>query len=154
MKITLSYAEILFDLQTKNREEVRSIQDPRAKYFAEAGSEKMSDIVRCIHEASLQVRSLCARFINHQRVEDASNIIEPKETDVIDFDFSERRALGKGPVLAQTLHSLIVNHALSKFYNNVQQPDLASKRAQLAADDTKLLNKLLYEKLEPVYPRQ
>lgn len=153
MTISILYSNVLSDLRGKNREEVRSIDDPKARYFAEAGSEKSYEIARCIQEAMSQAKSLFVRFAKVETQQDTSTSNEVSEEDMaIVLNISDRRGNGKADVLTNTFHSLIVNHALSKYYNTVQLPDLAAKRAALATEDVKLLNKLLYEKLPPVYP--
>ena len=142
--ITITFDEVLSDLKSINKEEVRSIGDPKARYFAEAGTEKLQDITRCIREAMSQAVSPFARFLTV----DFGN----GTTITISLTVSDRRIEGKQQAVEDTFHSLIVNHAMSKYYNDVQLPDLATKRASLAAEDVKLLSKLLYEKHAPVYP--
>lgn len=154
MNITIVYSEVLFDLQNKNREEVRSIQEPQARYQAEAGSNKTDEVRRCLQEAFSQVESMYVRFINSSSDNDASNVLEEGDDRSLVFEVSDRRASGKSQVIADTIHSLIVNHALQKFYNTVQQPELAAKRNSLAEADASMLNKLLYEKLPPIYPSE
>lgn len=149
-KITITFNEILFDLQNKNREEVRSISDSQARYFAEAGSEKSYELTRSINEAFSQVSSMYLRFVKNATQLEATDVLNGAEDLMIEFEISERRSKGKIQPITDTLHSLIVNHALTKFYNDIQQPELAAKRAQQTAEDAKLLNKLLFEKLPPL----
>lgn len=149
--ITISYSEVLFDLRNKNKEEVRFIQEPQARYLAEARTDKSDEVSRCIKEAFSQVASLYVRFVKNDFDADATDDLGSIEDLSLVLELSERRSYGKAQVIADTIHSLVVNHALSKFYNTIQQPDLAAKRAALAMEDTKLLNKLFFEKLPPEY---
>lgn len=153
MSITIKYSEVLFDLQNKNREEVRGIEDPQTRYLSEAGSDKMDEVTRCIQEALANVATMFLRFIPTKENEGASNVLRNPDDVLLVFEISERRGAGKDRMIAEILHSLIVNLSLSKFYNTVNQIELAAKRDALAASDIAVINKLLYEKLPPVYPR-
>ena len=152
MTITIKYSEVLFDLQNKNKEEVRSIEEPQARYLAEAGSDKIDEVARCIQEAITNVTAMFLRFISAKENEGASDMLRNPDNVLLEFNVSERRGAGKDEMIADALHSLIVNLSLSKFYSTINQTELAAKRDTLAASDTAVINKLLYEKLPPVYP--
>lgn len=152
MAITIKYSEVLFDLQNKNREEVRSIEEPQARYLAEAGSDKIDEVARCIQEAITNVTAMFLRFTSAKENEGASDMLRNPDNVLLEFNVSERRGAGKDEMIADALHSLIVNLSLSKFYSTINQTELMAKRDKLAKSDAAVLNKLLYEKLPPVYP--
>lgn len=152
MIVTINYSEVLFDLQNKNREEVRGIEAPQARYLAEAGSDKTDEVARCIQEAVSNVEVMLQRFLKRRELENASDLLRNPDDILFEFEVSERRGSDKGKMIADTIHSLVVNLSLSKFYNTVNQAELAAKRDALAASDTVVINKLMFEKLPPVYP--
>lgn len=152
MIVTINYSEVLFDLQNKNREEVRGIETPQARYLAEAGSDKTDEVARCIQEAVSNVEVMLQRFLKRREMENASDLLRNPDDILFEFEVSERRGSDKGKMIADTIHSLVVNLSLSKFYNTVNQAELAAKRDALAASDTVVMNKLMFEKLPPVYP--
>lgn len=149
--ITIKFSEILFDLQNKNAEEVRFIEEPQARYLAEAGTNKIEELKRCIKEAFSFASSLCLRFLSVGEVTDADDSIENVEDLTLSLQLSERRGAGKASIIADTLHSMIVNMALSKFYNTIHQTDLATKRENLAASDVQIFHKHIFTKLPPVF---
>lgn len=152
MTITIYYSEILFDLQNKNREEVRGITDPQARYLAEAGSEKIEEVARCIQESVASVSAMLLRFMPAQATGNESDMLSGMDDAILVLEPSERRWPGKAKAIADVTHSLIVNMSLSKYYGTINQNELADKRNKLASSDVAILNKLLYEKLPPVYP--
>lgn len=152
MTITITYSEVLFDLQNKNREEVRGIEEPQARYLAEAGSDKMDEIVRCIQESLSNVKTILLRFTSVTDMSDESDMLRDPNDILLGFELSARRGAGKSQMIADAVHSLIVNLSLSKFYSTINQTELMAKRDELAKSDAAVLNKLLYEKLPPVYP--
>lgn len=149
MRISLMYDELLFDIKTKNRAEVAGIDDPAIRYRAEIGSDKDEEIKRCILSAFATLTNTYMRFMRTGEVvavDNQSYVPEKLEVEIVG---SERRLGGKMPMIADIMHSLLVNMTLSKFYLTCGQSDLSTMRDSLAAADVQTLQKLIYSKQPP-----
>lgn len=178
MIIEISTAELFFDIKNKSHHEVASIQDVNLRYVAEAGTENYHEIYRCITDAEARIRLMCGKFlISAEEVEgnippaDASPVSE-EDTPSTDegnshdnnlqdnvpiafrytFVDSPRRQDNRGRVIANGMHSAIVSMALSKFYISVNQMELSKVHDELAHRSVALLEKMLYEKVQPTQP--
>lgn len=149
MRISLMYDELLFDIKNKNRAEVAGIDDPAIRYRAEIGSDKDEEIKRCILSAFATLTNTYMRFMRAGEVvavDNQSYVPEKLEVEIVG---SERRLGGKMPMIADIMHSLLVNMTLSKFYLTCGQSDLSTMRDSLAAADVQTLQKLIYSKQPP-----
>ena len=149
MRISLMYDELLFDIKTKNRAEVAVYDDPAIRYRAEIGSDKEEEIKRCILSAFATLTNTYMRFMRAGEVvavDNQSYVPEQLEVEIVG---SERRLGGKMPMIADIMHSLLVNMTLSKFYLTCGQSDLSTMRDSLAAADVQTLQKLIYSKQPP-----
>jgi hypothetical protein len=149
MVIELYTQELLNDIRTKSHQEVAGIEDVEARYRAEAGSEKIEDITRCLGEGLGAVRHRCIRFLKEEITEHSDNLSYLPEKVTFDLALSERRAIGKNEPLTRAMHSLVVEYALSKFYSDVSQMELSNKHSALAINAGNEIDDLLYTKLPP-----
>ena len=149
MVITLYRQELLGDLRKKSHEEVSNIVDVEARYRAEAGTEKMDDILRCVEEGVGRRRRRCWRYLRPEYTESTDDVVVSPDEYRIELVLSERRALGKAEPLAKVMHSFVVDYALSKFYSDVAQQELSNKHSLLAEDDGREIDELLYTKVPP-----
>lgn len=149
MVIELYTQELLNDIRTKSHQEVAGIEDVEARYRAEAGSEKMGDICRCLGEGVGKLRHRCIRFLREEITEVSDNLTTLPEKIVVDLALSERRAIGKGEPLRMAMHSLVVEYTLSKFYSDVSQMELSNKHSAQALDADRQIDELLYSKVPP-----
>lgn len=149
MRISLMYDELLFDIKNKNRAEVVVYDDPAIRYRAEIGPDKDEEIKRCILSAFATLTNTYMRFMRAGEVvavDNQSYVPEKLEVEIVG---SERRLGGKMPMIADIMHSLLVNMTLSKFYLTCGQSDLSTMRDSLAAADVQTLQKLIYSKQPP-----
>lgn len=149
MVIKLYTQELLKDIRTKSHQEVAGIEDVEARYRAEAGSEKMEDIVRCVGEGIGKLRHRCIRFLREEITEISDNLSALPDEIIVDLSLSERRAIGKSDPLKTAMHSLIVEYSLAKFYSDVNQIDLSNKHSAQALDADRQIDELLYSKVPP-----
>lgn len=133
----------------KSHQEVSVIDDNEARYRAEAGSEKLEDITRCLGEGLGAVRHRCVRFLKEEITERSDNLSNLPEKVSFDLALSERRAIGKNEPLTKAMHSLVVEYALAKFYSDVSQMELSNKHSALAINAGNEIDDLLYTKLPP-----
>lgn len=155
MKVIINTSELFFDIKNKSHNEVSSIENVDERYAAEAGSEKDSEISRCIIEAEASVRMMCGRFLKRiTEIVDKDSDLPEKVPASYEYEFVDnaRRQDNRGKAIADGIHSAIVSMALSKFYVSVNQMELAKTHDALAASGIQLLEKMLYEKLPPVPP--
>ena len=89
-----------------------------------------------------------------KQVTTSSNSQDEATSFSFELEMSERREAGKGESLKTLFRSLAVSLFLNKYFASKNNADLASKYDALALADVHSLNKLLYEKLPPVYPTQ
>lgn len=149
MVIELSSANIITSIKATSHREVAEIADADAKYRAEAGTEKQQEINRCIVEAVGRLQRRCIPFLTESFIGYRNDDLPLPETFKFEFDFSERRAVGKADALSPVMHSFVVELALSKFYSNVSQVELSNKHSLLAVEAGKELSLLLYHKNPP-----
>lgn len=149
MVITLYRQELIGDLRKKSHGEVSNIVDVEARYRAEAGAEKMDDILRCVEEGVGRLRRCCLRYLKPGYTEQVDDVVVSPDEYRIELVLSERRALGKAEPLKTTMHAFVVEYALSKFYSDVAQQELSNKHSLLALDEERVLTELLYTKLPP-----
>lgn len=149
MVITLYTEDIALDIRSISHHEVAEIPDVETRYRAEAGSDKLPLIYRGIAEGVAGVRGVCARFLRPEYVREADNTRETPETYVFDFAISERRAINKAVPLTNAMGRYITHRALSSFYADVLQGDLANKHDALAAKAGDEITNLIYSKVPP-----
>lgn len=182
MIIEISTAELFFDIKNKSHHEVASIQDVNLRYVAEAGTENDHEIYRCITDAEAKIRLMCGKFLMKAEeigtppaddtpsdegatttIEDAPDTSEENSHDNnlkddvptayrYTFVDNPRRQDNRGRVIANGMHSAIVSMALSKFYISVNQMELSKAHDELAGRSVALLEKMLYEKVQPTQP--
>lgn len=155
MTVTIQTSELLFDIRNKSHLEVASIENLDRRYAAEAGTEKTEEILRCIIEAEARIRLMCERFLEKvtegEAISDLPSIVP--ESYTYQFVSNARRQDCRAEITANTIHSAIVNLALSTFYVSVSQMEMAKTHDALATSRVQLLEKMLFEKLPPVLPQ-
>ena len=149
MVVELYVQEILSNLRAVSHREVAGIENVDARYRAEAGSEKMDDIYRCIFDAAKRLGSRCFRFLDDAYIPNFDNASNFPEKITYDFNFSERRAINKAVPLEEAMHTFILEYALAKFYSIVNQSELSNKHSLQAIDAGNVLDELLYTKKPP-----
>lgn len=152
MVITLHTQEILDNLRSISHREVSVIEDADARYRAEAGTEKMYEIERCVSEAASRLagRTAVARFLKadfHKWRKDNEHKF-PSEY-VFEFILSERRAVGTAVPLEEAMNTFMVEYALTKFYSIVSLADLSNKHSLLAIEAGNEIDSILYTKKPP-----
>lgn len=151
MVITLHTQEILDKLRSISHREVSVIEDADARYRAEAGTEKMYEIERCVTEAASRLagRAVVARFLKADFKWEKDNRHELPSEYVFDFVLSERRAVGTATPLEDAMNTFMVEYALTKFYSIVSLADLSNKHSLLAIDAGNEIDSILYTKKPP-----
>lgn len=149
MVITLYKQELLNDIREKSHLEVANIPDAEARYRAEAGTEKVEDIYRCVWEALSRLYHRCWRFLNDDFSKRADNVAWLPDEIQVELVLSERRAIGKANPLKAAMHSFVVEYSLSKFYSDVAQQELSNKHSVLALEAGDRIDNLLFTKLPP-----
>ena len=173
MTIKISTEELFFDIKNKSHHEVASIQDVNLRYIAEAGTENDHEIFRCVTDAEALIRLMCGKFlISAEEVyptepspetestspastnESHDNNLREEVPTAYQYTFIDnpRRQDNRGRVIANGMHSAIVSMALSKFYISVNQMELSKAHDELANRAVTLLEKMLYEKVQPTQP--
>lgn len=90
-----------------------------------------------------------------------SELTKPEEGDVVvdepslefHLDTTSRRFGGKSTMLSSLFQNIAVYFVMNRFFLSKNQTDLASKYEALALADVQTLNRLLYTKLPPKYPK-
>ena len=149
MVITLTTAKLIESIKSISHREVAEIPDIDARYRAEAGSEKMEEINRCLTEALGRLTHRCNRFLIESYSSGANDTVSMSASYNFEFNFTERRAANKAEPLAAAMHDFVVEYALSKFYSYVSQGELSNKHAMQAISTGNLLEELLYIKNPP-----
>ena len=153
MDVTLYTKNLIDDIRNKSHYEVSAITDDEARYRAEAGTEKMSEIKRCIQEAIGRLTHRISPFLNESfsfSMDDNESVpTGTNEGYTFIFDMSERRADGKQEPLRNAMHSFVVHYALSFFYSSVSQMDLSNKHGVAAIDEANHLDEIIYTKKAP-----
>lgn len=154
MRIEIVTQRIIEDMMIKSHLESQAIKDLADRDYVRIDEEDMDEVRRDIVSASASLANILQRYLRPDTsflAEDAALELTP--TMVYDLAFSERRQSGKAQPLADAFHSYLVNLALSKFYESVNQNDMANKRRALAAADAELIENLIYRKLPPFITR-
>jgi hypothetical protein len=113
-------------------------------------SRDIAEMKRIMPEVLAAIKMQCNRFIRHVALTDE---VEGEPISLLfELELSPRRAVGKEHSLATLFRSMAVNYVLNKFFVYKNLSDLASKYDAKALADVQSLNKLLFEKLPPVYP--
>lgn len=149
MTIELQLEHLVKDIRKRSHHEVSAITDAEARYRAEAGTEKMQEITRCVGEGVQRLASRCRRYLDHYPSSVADDAPGEPQTYVFEFRMSERRALGKTEPLTKAMHDFVVEYALAKFYSTVSQSDLSNKHSLEAIETGNQLDAILLEKLPP-----
>lgn len=151
MVITLHTQEILDKLRSVSHREVSVIEDADARYRAEAGTEKMYEIERCVSEAASRLagRAVVARFLKADFKWEKDNQHELPPEYVFEFVLSERRAVGTAIPLEEAMNTFMVEYALTKFYSIVSLVDLSNKHSLLAIEAGNEIESILYTKKPP-----
>lgn len=150
MRIELFLEELVNGIRVISHREVSQIEDIEARYRAEAGSEKMEEIYRCIHDAVARLYSRCLRFIRSDLEVGRDNMTAIPASFVFELDLSERRSINKDIPLAEAMNTFTIEYALSKFYSIVGQSELSNKHSLLALDAGGQIDELLYYKKPPI----
>ena len=153
MEVTLYTQNLIDDIRNKSHYEVSAITDAEARYRAEAGSEKIAEIKRCLQEAIGRLTHRISPYLNESfsfNITDNEDVPEGQsEGYVFLFDMSDRRADGKKEPLRNAMHSFVVHYALSFFYSSVSQGDLSNKHSVAALDEANRLDEIIYSKKAP-----
>ena len=149
MVITLYTEELVQRLKTVSHHEVAEIADVEARYRAEAGTEKMELIYRCIKDAVARLESRCIRWMKEVWPEYADNTMEVPVAYKIEFSLTERRAIGKAPLLEEACETFVLEYALAKFYASVSQTPLSNSHSLAAVEAGDHLSTLLLMKQPP-----
>lgn len=149
MVIDLYTEELMSILRATSHLEVSGITDIEERYRVEAGSEKQDMVYSCVDDAVSRLEGRCLRYLKDKYVTYSDNVRDIPERYTFELAFSERRALGKSGPLKEAMSSFIVDYALSRFYSNVSQGDLAQKHALQAEGDAAMVEELLYTKQPP-----
>lgn len=149
MVITIYTEDIVNDIRSISHHEVAEIPDVEARYRAEAGSEKLPLIYKGVAGGIARLGRRCIRFLKNNYTE-SDNVREIPEEYNFDFNFSERRAIGKSERLSEEMHNFVVHYALSQFYSDVSQGDLSNKHGLLAVESGNEIDTMLYSKLPPI----
>ena len=150
MTITITYEVLLNDIMATSRMELAGASDPTARYLAEAGTEKLGKINRCITEGVEQANILGHEYFQNAYNAGAGNTIGtmPTQWDFV-FEGGERRLAGKQTILASLLHALLRDLCLSVFYLSVSQPELAKSHSTLATSELSQIDTVLHTKVRP-----
>lgn len=151
MKVVLSVSELLLDIRNKSHEECQSIEDPEKRFKVEAGQHKDEELFRSLSEcASRLARKVSVYLDDFVEVEaEASNEPGLPDTLVYDFDFSERRMIGKAQPLADAMHDYLVHYTLAKYYATVNLQEFSNTHSLLALDAGNEVDALIYSKKAP-----
>lgn len=149
MVITLYTEELVELFRSISHREVALIDDPDARYRAEAGTEKMYEIHSCIMDAYSRLTARCSRWLEATYEHRRDNIMDVPSEFKFQFLLSERRSINNGEALVGEMQNFIIEYALSKFYSIVNQGDLSNKHSLLAIDAGNRIDQLLYIKQPP-----
>ena len=149
MVIVLYTEEIVKNLRTISHREVAAIEDADARYRAEAGSEKMEEIYRCVWEAFARLSARCSRWLKATYQNRRDNVMNIPTQFGFEFLLSERRSINNTEPLLNEMHTFMVEYALSKFYSTVNQGELSNKHSLLAIDAGNNIDQILYTKQPP-----
>lgn len=149
MVIVLYTEEIVKQLRTISHREVATIEDPEARYRAEAGSEKLPEIYRCVWEAFARLSARCSRWLKASYEHKRDNVYDVPSAFSFEFVLSERRSINSTEPLLNDMHNFMVEYALSKFYSMVNQGELSNKHSLLAIDAGNNIDQTLYIKQPP-----
>ena len=153
MDVTLYTKTLIDDIRNKSHYEVSAIADPEARYRAEAGTEKIAEIKRCLQEAVGRLTHRVARYLNETYTFDMTDALDVPEAEdggyTFSFDMAERRTDGKREPLRNAMHSFVVHYALSYFYSTVSQSELSNKHGVAALEQAQLLDEIIYTKQAP-----
>lgn len=154
MTITITTQNVLEDMRLKSHFEVENIEDVDIRDNARADLLKTDELERAFKGALADLTNLLARFLTDETVVSTATVGNaPGVEDSYAYVFTggERRFGGKVQLMADKMHSYMVNMALSRFYISVGQANLSSARANLAASDGAALVTAIYSKAQPKY---
>lgn len=149
MVISLYAEELVKSLRIISHREVAAIEDPDARYRAEAGSEKLPEIYRCIWEAFARLSARCSRWLKATYQHTKDNVVDVPTAFFFEFILSERRSINTSEPLMNEMHNFMVEYALSKFYSIVSQGELSNKHSLLAIEAGNNIDQILYTKQPP-----
>ncbi len=164
MKITVSIAQVLYDMAVKSHAELETaIPDVEKRYPYEAGTDKREELFRYMLDAISRLHVELQRFC----IDPPEMIVEgDDDKDVMDsstfvtfvlHDSPRRRQEQKG-ALANLAHTYIADMTLSMFYESRVSNDkdvsglaqqIAAVRAQEAANSLEMMETYLYSKNRP-----
>jgi len=149
MVITLNVEEIVSQLRAISHREVAAIEDPDARYRAEAGSEKLTEIYQCVWEAFARLSARCSRWLKATYQHTRDNVRDVPTAFTFEFVLSERRSINNTEPLMNEMHTFMVEYALSKFYSIVSQGELSNNHSLLAIEAGNNIDQILYTKQPP-----
>ena len=149
MVISLYAEELVKSLRAISHREVAAIEDPDARYRAEAGSEKLPEIYRCIWYAFARLSARCSRWLKATYQHQRDNVMDVPTQFDFEFVLSERRSINTSEPLLNEMHTFMVEYALSKFYSIVNQGELSNKHSLLAIEAGNNIDQILYTKQPP-----
>jgi len=150
-KITLSSAELLFDIYNRSHAETASIADADIRYRAEARQDKEEILRRYIRESQAELGQTIGRYLKEDFTATATDALSPAQGDItIELSLTARRLENRIAQLTDRAHSFIVNRTLSKFYASAGQGDLAAVHTKQSADELVLIDRLIFTKTPPI----
>lgn len=149
MVIELQAALLLARLKAISHKEVAEIPDVEARYRAEAGTEKESELKQDIGDAAAMLSHRVSRYLKRTYARNLDYVTNWPDAYVYEFEMSERRLANKGEALTVSMANFVLHYALSVFYSNVSQVDLSNKHSLLTQAAETEIEKLIYTKLPP-----
>lgn len=150
MVITIYTERLISRIKEISHREVEVIEDDDARYRAEAGTDKLSDIRHCIADAAKRLDGRVSRFLKGAYPTARDNRRDTFPTSYIyEFVLSERRGIGKADGLEEAMETFLVEYSLSKFYSTVSQGELSNKHSLLAIDAGNIIEEMLFTKRAP-----
>ena len=150
--VNISRASVLADMRVKSHAEVAAIDDDKARYLAELGTEKVEEANQCINDAAAEVAAVLRPF--HAAVtgtETAGDAYDTTAEIAFVLSVTGRKAPGMAKALADLIHPYIVDAALDKFYTSVAHPELAERHRAKLPTALAAIQGILYRRKAPTY---
>lgn len=122
--ITITLAELSFQVKYRSHLEAASISNAEARYAVEAGTEKAEAISSSLSAADASLRNLLRKYLTPSTSQDSDYTYH--------LDFSERRAVNKVPALEKAMEEYLINTAMAEFYRTVSNGELATAHVTAA----------------------
>ena len=150
--VNITRSSVLADMKVTSHAEVASIEDDKARYLAELGSEKEQLAQQCITDAATEVHSVLRRFLaGFSGTETAADSYDTTATITYTLSVTARKSPGMADALAKAVHAYIVDSALARFYDGVSRPDFAERHRSNLAFELAVMDNILYKRKNPSY---